>query len=188
MKFPVRAFLGAIVVGAATALLTSHFALAADGKLTLKSEPYPSNIRLQETDMGVVYADSRGLTLYTDREDPKDYTPACTEKSRERRGEETEPHPDHPGATATCLTKHVPVAVGDAKPVGPWTVFERDGVKQWAYRGRPVYTSVKDIAPGSTWNSFEPGLRQYRKRWLTVFAPVDLPPDVILQTDRKSVV
>ena len=183
MKPSVRVLLGAAIVGTAAALLTPQPSGAADSnKLTLKAEPYPSNIRLQETDMGVVYADSRGLTLYTDRNDPKDYVPACTAKDRERRGEETEPHPDHPGNTANCLTKHIPVPVGDAKPVGAWTVFERDGEKQWAYRGHPVYTSVKDIAPGSTWNSFEPGLRQYRKRWLTVFAPVDIPPDVILQT------
>ncbi len=184
MKFPVRAFLGAAVVGAATALLTLQPALAADGKLALKEEPRPSNIRLQETEMGVVYADSRGMTLYTDRNDPKDFVPACTEKSNESRGEATEPHPDHPVANPpNCLTKHLPVDVGDGKPVGAWTVFERSpGVKQWAYRGHPVYTSVKDIAPGQSWNSLEPGLRQYRKRWLTVFAPLDLPPDIILQT------
>ena len=183
MKFPVRAFLGAAVVCAATALLTPQPSSAADVKLALKDEPRPSNIRLQETEMGVVYADSRGMTLYTDREDPKENVPACTEKSNERRGEATEPHPDHPGNTANCLTKHVPVLVGDAKPVGAWTVLERsNGIKQWAYRNHPVYTSVKDIAPGSSWNSFEPGLRQYRRRWLTVFAPLDLPPDIALQT------
>lgn len=184
MKFPVRALLGAAVLVGATSFLLPQPSFA-DDKLTLKDEPRPSNIRLQETEMGVVYADSRGMTLYTDNSDPKENVPACTDKdSMERRGEATEPHPDNPTAVKqNCLMKHVPVEVGNAKPVGAWTVLERpNGLKQWSYRGHPVYTSVKDLAPGQSWGSVEPTLLQFRKRWMTVFAPLDLPSDISVQT------
>ena len=184
MKLPGRTFLGATMI-AATTLLTIERASAADLKLALKDEPRPSNIRLQETEMGVVFADSRGMTLYTDREDPKTDVPACTDKPWKDLRDEVEGArylPPPPPFKATCLTQHFPVEVGDAKPVGAWTVIERsNGVKQWAYRGHLVYTSIKDITPGTSWASIEPGLRQYRNRWLPVYAPLDLPPDVILQ-------
>lgn len=36
-----------------------------------------------------------------------------------------------------------------AKPQGDWTVVTRDdGGKQWAYKGKPLYTWVKDQKPG----------------------------------------
>ena len=39
----------------------------------------------------------------------------------------------------------------DAKGAGDWTVVVRDdGLKQWAYKGKPVYTWVKDTKPGDT--------------------------------------
>ena len=37
----------------------------------------------------------------------------------------------------------------DAKPVGKWTIVERqDGIRQWAYDGYALYTSVLDDKPG----------------------------------------
>ena len=39
----------------------------------------------------------------------------------------------------------------DAKAMGPWTIVTRDdGLKQWAYKGKPVYAFVKDGKPGDT--------------------------------------
>ena len=41
------------------------------------------------------------------------------------------------------------IAASDAKPVGKWTLIARkDGAKQWAYDGYPVYTSNLDKQPG----------------------------------------
>jgi predicted lipoprotein with Yx(FWY)xxD motif len=41
------------------------------------------------------------------------------------------------------------MAVADAKPKGDWTIITRDdGSKQWAYKGKPVYTWSKDAKPG----------------------------------------
>ena len=49
-----------------------------------------------------------------------------------------------------CATNWPPLmAAGDAKSMGDWTVVTRDdGSKQWAYKGKPVYTWVKDTKPG----------------------------------------
>ena len=51
-----------------------------------------------------------------------------------------------------CATNWPPLMAGaDAKPSGDWTVITRDdGAKQWAYKGKPVYTWVKDAKPGDT--------------------------------------
>ena len=38
---------------------------------------------------------------------------------------------------------------GDAKADGPYTIVVRDdGGKQWAYKGKPLYTWIKDTKPG----------------------------------------
>jgi predicted lipoprotein with Yx(FWY)xxD motif len=43
------------------------------------------------------------------------------------------------------------VAAAQAKPSGDWSVVTRtDGTSQWAYKGKPLYRSVKDVAPGDT--------------------------------------
>ena len=56
---------------------------------------------------------------------------------------------DQPGQSlcdTACAAKWRPlVAPKDARPVGAWTVIARkDDVKQWAYKGRPVYTFADD--------------------------------------------
>ncbi len=51
-----------------------------------------------------------------------------------------------------CATNWPPALAGDdAKAMGPWTVVARDdGLKQWAYNGKPVYAFAKDSKPGDT--------------------------------------
>jgi predicted lipoprotein with Yx(FWY)xxD motif len=51
-----------------------------------------------------------------------------------------------------CATNWPPAIAGDgAKPAGDWTLVTRDdGMKQWAYKGRPVYAWIKDSKPGDT--------------------------------------
>jgi predicted lipoprotein with Yx(FWY)xxD motif len=40
-------------------------------------------------------------------------------------------------------------AAGDAKASGDWTIVTRDdGSKQWAYKGKPLYTWSKDAKAG----------------------------------------
>lgn len=51
-----------------------------------------------------------------------------------------------------CASSWPPAtAPADAKPSGDWTIITRDdGAKQWAYKGKPVYTWSKDAKPGDT--------------------------------------
>lgn len=51
-----------------------------------------------------------------------------------------------------CATNWPPLlAAADAKAEGDWSLVERkDGAKQWAYDGKPLYLWVKDTKPGDT--------------------------------------
>jgi predicted lipoprotein with Yx(FWY)xxD motif len=62
---------------------------------------------------------------------------------------------DTPGKSACngqCAANWPPMLVGDGgKAAGDWTIVVRDdGLKQWAYKGKPVYGWVKDTKPGDT--------------------------------------
>ena len=51
-----------------------------------------------------------------------------------------------------CATNWPPLMAGASdKAEGNWTIITRDdGGKQWAYKGKPLYTWVKDQKPGDT--------------------------------------
>jgi predicted lipoprotein with Yx(FWY)xxD motif len=56
-----------------------------------------------------------------------------------------------------CATNWPPLMAGaGATPSGAWSVVTRDdGTKQWAYKGKPLYTWAKDQKPGDkTGNGF----------------------------------
>jgi predicted lipoprotein with Yx(FWY)xxD motif len=50
----------------------------------------------------------------------------------------------------TCAMMWPPfTAPAEAKPLNDWTIFTRDdGSRQWAYKGKPLYTYSKDEKPG----------------------------------------
>jgi predicted lipoprotein with Yx(FWY)xxD motif len=59
---------------------------------------------------------------------------------------------DMPGVSNcndNCAKNWPPLAAAaDAQPMGDWTIVTRaDGSKQWAYKGLPLYTWVKDQKP-----------------------------------------
>ena len=74
------------------------------------------------------WTDAKGMTLYTFDKDAGGKS-ACN---------------------GPCATNWPPLmAAGDAKASGDWTVVTRDdGSKQWAYKGKPLYTWAKDTKPG----------------------------------------
>jgi predicted lipoprotein with Yx(FWY)xxD motif len=77
---------------------------------------------------GVFVEPAKGMTLYTfDRDTPT--KSACV---------------------AQCAVNWPPlVAPADAKAAGNWTVVTRDdGRRQWAYKGKPLYTWARDQQPG----------------------------------------
>ena len=79
---------------------------------------------------GKAFVDSRGMTLYTYAED-EDGKSTCN---------------------ADCAKNWPPLmAPADAKPRGDYSVVTRDdGSRQWAYKGQPLYTWVKDMKAGDT--------------------------------------
>jgi predicted lipoprotein with Yx(FWY)xxD motif len=81
-----------------------------------------------ESAKGKVLTDAKGMTLYTFDKDAGGKS-ACN---------------------GPCATNWPPLmASGDAKPAGSYTIVGRDdGSKQWAYKGKPLYTWQKDQKPG----------------------------------------
>jgi predicted lipoprotein with Yx(FWY)xxD motif len=77
---------------------------------------------------GKVLTDEKGMTLYTFDKDA-DGKSVCN---------------------GPCATNWPPLmASGDAKGQDSYTVIVRDdGSKQWAYKGKPLYTWIKDTKPG----------------------------------------
>ena len=75
---------------------------------------------------------------------------------------------DSPGksnCTEGCAHAWPPLAAGEnADPLGDWIVIQReDGLKQWAYKGQPVYLRYHDSAsdpqgykPSEGWHFLEP--------------------------------
>ena len=82
-----------------------------------------------ETAKGPTLTDGRGMTLYTFDKDA-DGKSACNGK---------------------CASNWPPFgASADAQASGAYTIITRDdGSRQWAYKGRPLYTWVKDTEPGA---------------------------------------
>ncbi len=78
---------------------------------------------------GYLLANDAGLTLYTYAQDTV---------------------PGHSACVAACAQASPPALVpAGVKPVGTWSTIKRDdGSRQWAYMGKPVYTSTKDSGPG----------------------------------------
>ena len=80
-------------------------------------------------EMGGMLTDSNGMTLYTFDRDTTPNKSSCN---------------------GPCLTNWPAlVAAGGAKDTGEWTVITRDdGAKQWAYKGKPLYTFIQDKKAG----------------------------------------
>ena len=77
----------------------------------------------------IAYTDAKGMTLYTYALD--------------------EPGKSNCFGECTATWKPLSVVAG-AKAYGNWTIVVRtDGTNQWALKGKPLYTYVKDVDPGS---------------------------------------
>jgi predicted lipoprotein with Yx(FWY)xxD motif len=81
----------------------------------------------------IAYADLKGKTLYTYDKDPVGQS-TCVDE---------------------CAKTWPPMpALANAMPFGDWSVIARpDGSRQWALKGKPLYTYVKDEDPGSVGGS-----------------------------------
>ena len=82
------------------------------------------------TAKGNAFVNAHGMTLYTYDKDPA--------------GQAT--------CNAACAKNWPPfLAPASAMAAGNWSIVTRtDGAKQWAYKGKPLYTWSKDTKPGET--------------------------------------
>jgi predicted lipoprotein with Yx(FWY)xxD motif len=80
---------------------------------------------------GGMFVTASGMTLYTFDKDATPGKSACN---------------------GPCATNWPPALAADgAKATGDWTIITRDdGLKQWAYKGKPVYSFAKDTKAGDT--------------------------------------
>ena len=137
-------------------------------------------VRVTMTEEGPVFATTTGMTLYTYAGD--DGTPGKSQCL-------SVPRTEHPDPTAgfgnyvvpmaashkSCVQKWPPfLADGQAKTGGYWSVIERPEGKQWAYQGRPLYTSIKDHKPGDINGGLNIG---QLRGWRLAMAPLDFPRD-----------
>jgi predicted lipoprotein with Yx(FWY)xxD motif len=104
--------------------------------------PTPAEISLFEEGKGYVFKTNDGLAIYSFAKDT----------------------PGKSMCEGQCAQAWPPVAApaGSTK-VGDWTAIARPGGLQWAYKGKPVYTFVKDTAStttgdgvGGVWNVVKP--------------------------------
>jgi predicted lipoprotein with Yx(FWY)xxD motif len=92
-------------------------------------------VKVVQSRKGRIFVDNNGMTLYTFDRDTSGDKSTCDGKCTER---------------WRPLT-----AADDAEAKGDFTVIVRnDGSKMWAYRYRPLYTSLADKAPGDV-NGFD---------------------------------
>lgn len=95
----------------------------------------PPGVAVRSIHLGRVLVDARGLTLYwSDDEKPRGNEPA------------------RPRCEGECLRRWPPLAAPLlANPIGDWKPIDReDGLRQWTYKGRPLYLHLRDLRPGDT--------------------------------------
>ena len=158
------------------------------------STPLNSPARAEMTDDGMVLVTPSGSTLYTYGAD--DSTPGKSQCT-------SVPVTDMPDPTAgfgkyplpgykyhkSCAEKWPPfMADANAQPGGDWSLIDRpEGGKQWAYRGRLLYTSVKDQKPGDR-NGTLTGDAFGRRGFRLAAPPLNLPPGLQLTRDADTLV
>ncbi len=113
----------------------------------------PGEIVLRPSPAGVFLTDTKGHSLYTYDRDTEPSKSTCVAKC-----EETWPPV---------------IASGSAAPQGDWTLATRaNGTQQWAYKGKPLYTYVKDDMPEAVYGD------RIAKVWHVAFEPIPTPPGI----------
>lgn len=103
-------------------------AIAAVTVMLASTAAFAQAAKVADIPKGKAYVDAKGMTLYTFDKDAGGKS-ACN---------------------GPCATNWPPLmAATDAKASGDWGIVTRDdGSKMWTYKGKPLYTFVKDTKPG----------------------------------------
>jgi predicted lipoprotein with Yx(FWY)xxD motif len=116
----------------ATALVVTLLPLStgsAQDTTAKKQSMMMAGVTVKTTSLGPTLVDAKGMTLYTWGNDTIPGKSACN---------------------GQCAANWIPLAAeASAAPMGDWTVVARDdGAKQWAYKGKPLYTYKSDSNAG----------------------------------------
>ena len=178
MKSSISLKLGAIV------LCAFAFGPSAQAQKMANDDKRPPRVTVQHTDFGMVFADEKGMTLYRSAASINGGREGCPHYVTGGPDADNVPTKNGPGpainkkfvGTATCADKYfLFTADGDAKPVGKWTIVTRkDGSRQWAFDGQPLFRSVKDLVPGDV-NEDGP---QHMAIATPAYVPVPTPPGI----------
>jgi len=100
--------------------------------------PYPEWVRVQNTDAGEMLADENFKTIYV-------WDPSKLFRAADLA--------DIEGCELECMEEEwIPMFAGenDVAPGGNWAILPlSDGRKQWAYKGRRLFTNTRDVTQGS---------------------------------------
>jgi predicted lipoprotein with Yx(FWY)xxD motif len=125
---------GAVTTEGAVVVPPGSTIVLQPGDAVTLTQTAPVNVGLEgivswgTTTKGPAWVDIKGMALYS-------YDPDTAGR---------------PTCTGDCATAWPPlVAAKGVEGVGEWTsVARQDGTQQWAFRGHPLYTFVKDTMPG----------------------------------------
>jgi len=111
---------------AASAAIVTGLVIACAAAPALAQDAGPAKVG--QTSAGPTLTTPDGMTLYTYNRDMVGYS----------------------NCNGACATAWPPMAAAaDAKAVGDWTIIIRDdGKHQWAFKGKALYTFVKDAKAG----------------------------------------
>ncbi len=181
--------IGVWAARALAAFVACIFALtAATAMATTAESTAPAQVR--ETEAGMVLTTLTGMTLYTYRLD--EATPGksrcTTTRYTMQNGRQFGQVPIPAAQTRkTCADKRPPfLAPADASSAGDWSLIDRgSGIKQWAFKGSPLYTSIKDRRPGDV--NGEGGVANFTV-WGAAMPPLDAPPGFKLMRREEGLV
>ena len=184
MRYPRLANL-ALVAGLA---LTSSAPVAAGSSDAAGNAP----ALVEMTDDGPVFVTPAGMTLYTFA--PDDSTPGksqCTSVPIRTMKDPTAGLGNFPLPGSqfirSCIDRWPAfMADANASPGGDWSLIDRPEGKQWAYRGHPLYMSVKDHRAGERNGLFNSQFAQ--RGWKLAAPPLNLPPGLKLSRNGESLV
>jgi predicted lipoprotein with Yx(FWY)xxD motif len=173
---------GRLALALAAALALTGAAAAA--------ETAPPDVRVETADnLGPVFADAHGHTLYEWKGDTKAGASQCNADRYHEiigAGSVTYFLPDYQ-TRPTCQEVWPPFAATETSaPVGDWSVITRtDGSRQWAYKGKALYTFVDDSRPGEV-NGV--GVGRFISARYPVAAPTDAPLGVVARPTAMGAV